>query len=345
VLRQGGFVTLGHPARAARALRPMFDALASDRKAREINDAILDRPNAPLYARAKLYLAPLDGSLTKREEGFMSRLAGKLPHVAASQRAYVTFLNVLRADSFDAMVETLTANGEATAKEAEAIANYLNVVTGRSSIPDGAVGAALSTALFSPRYLASRFQIIAGQPFYRGTGRTRQLVAAEYGRYLAGLAVVYLLGSLAGGEIEKDPRSSDFGKIKLGDTRIDPLSGLAQVTVFTSRVFSGETKTQRGRIRPLRGPDVKFGQQDMGDVLERFARSKLSPTFGAAVDVVAGKDVIGKPVAPAERVASLAVPLSLRDIYGVMEEHGVAKGTAIEILNLFGMGVQHYGDD
>jgi hypothetical protein len=80
-------------------------------------------------------------------------------------------------------------------------------------------------------------------------------------------------------------------------------------------------------------------------VLERFARSKLSPTFGAAVDVVAGKDVIGKPVAPAERVASLAVPLSLRDIYGVMEEHGVAKGTAIEILNLFGMGVQHYGDD
>lgn len=344
VFRQGGFVALGHPVRAARSIVPMLRAFGSERQAQAIDAQIRNRPNAPLYDRSKLYLSPLDGSMNAREEAFMSRLAGKLPLVSGSQRAYVTFLNKLRADSFDAMAETLGRNGEVTLKEATAISNFLNVATGRSSIKEGGVGTSISTVFFSPRYMASRFQLLAGQPLYGGTGRTRALVAQEYGRYLAGVGVVYLLGSLGGGSVETDPRSSDFGKITIGDTRIDPLSGLAQDLRLIGQLASGERKNAAGKVVPVRGK-VPYGQPDAAGLVGRFLRYKLAPAPGSALDLLSGRNAIGQPVTPEQVAAGLVTPMSLRDIADVMHQHGIAKGTAIELANFFGMGVQHYGEE
>ena len=108
VLRQGGFIAFGHPFRAATSLGPMFRALVSEKAAREIETQIQSRPNAPLYARSKLYIAPLeDMRLTAQEEMIMSRFAHRVPGLRASNRAFITFLNKLRADSFDTMTAAL----------------------------------------------------------------------------------------------------------------------------------------------------------------------------------------------------------------------------------------------
>src|SRR5690606_8088029 len=160
LLRQGGFVVVGHPIRAARAIPKMFKAFASERAQQRIWDEIQARPNAPLYARSKLYLAPPDSSqgLTKQEEAYMSRWAAGIPRVAASQRANTTALNVLRADSFDAMVQTLARGAEVTQAEADAIANYVNVATGRGTLGKAEPAAMhLNTIFFAPKYVASRF--------------------------------------------------------------------------------------------------------------------------------------------------------------------------------------------
>lgn len=344
VLRQGGFITIGNPARAFRSLGPMFRALASDTAARTLEQQIVNRPNAKLYDQSKLYIAPLEAiKLTAQEEAIMSRLAGKIPGIRASNRAYVTFLNKLRADSFDAMADSLAKRGKApTPAELEAIANYINVATGRGDLGKAAAAAeTLATVFFSPRLLASRFQLLAGQPLYRGTPETRRLIATEYGKLLTGLGVIYALGTLAGGEIETDPRSSDFGKIRFGNTRVDPMAGLAQVTTFVAREASGETKSVSGRINPIRG-DVPYGSPTGADVAFNFARSKLSPALGAAVNVAAGQNMVGEKVTPESMAKNMLVPLSFQDIADIMEEQGVPRATALEILNLFGMSVQHY---
>lgn len=343
VLRQGGFVALGNPVRAAKSIVPMLRSFASAEAAYKINKQIQDRPNAPLYDRSDLYLAPENGTLHAKEEAFMSRLAGKIPGLAGSQRAYNTFLNKLRADSFDAMAAHLAKNGEPTLAESRAIANYINVATGRA--PLGKLESAavpLATVFFSPRYVASRFQLLAGQPLYGGTARTRKLIATEYAKYLTGMATVYALGKLAGGEIESDPRSSDFGKIRLGETRLDPLSGLSQVSVLMSRLATGETKRLSGKVVPIRGKDVPFGGSDSADVIANFLRSKLAPVPGAVLNLAAGENVVGEPVGPLETARDLTIPLSFRDILEVMEAHGIPEGTAIGILGLFGMGIQHH---
>src|SRR3972149_11707521 len=93
----------------------------------------------------------------------------------------------------------------------------------------------MNSVFFAPRSCSSRFQLLVGQPALRGTARTRIMVAKEYGRFLGGLAVFYVLGTAAGGGIETDPRSTDFGEIKFGNTRLDPMSGFSPTAGGTSK--------------------------------------------------------------------------------------------------------------
>jgi hypothetical protein len=105
---------------------------------------------------------------------------------------------------------------------------------------------------------------------------------------------------------------------------------------------TGETKSSTtGRISPIRG-NVKYGQQDASDTITRFVRSKLSPAVGTAVDLATGKNAVGQEVTPGSAAQNLVTPLGIGDVYAAMKELGVAKGTAVGLLALFGMGAQTY---
>jgi hypothetical protein len=300
---------------------------------------IQNRPNAPLYKQSKLYISDQGPGvkLSQMEEQYMSRWARKIPGVGASERAYTTFLNRLRADSFDAMAENLGRKGKVTAEEAKAIANFVNVATGRGNLDAAAKAATgLNTFFFAPRYVVSRFQILAGQPLYRGTGRTRFLIAQEYAKTLAGAATVYALGQAAGATVSTDSTSPDFGKLKFGNTRVDPLFGLTQATVFLSREGLALKRflTQDQRKQPRYG--------NGGEVLARFLRSKLAPAIGSGVDVLSGKNVVGQKVTPQTVGTSLVTPLAVNEIYTALTKQGMPQGAALAILAFFGMGVQNY---
>jgi hypothetical protein len=280
----------------------------------------------------------------------MSNLAEKLPGlgrgIAGSERAYSTFLNRLRVDSFDAMAAGLSRDGKITEEEAKAIANYINVATGR-----GAAGAAknafvgLNTIFFSPRYVVSRFQLLAGQPLWGGSMRTRQMVAMEYARFLTGLLVVYMLDALMGDDDDEstfDPRSSDFGKIRVGNTRIDLMAGLSQSAVLLTRLATGQTKTASGTVRSIRGDDIKYGYDNAADVIGRFLRSKLNPVAGTSINLATGKNIVGEEVTTATVIRDISIPLAFRDIYGSMKEQGVPAAAALSILAIFGIGIQTY---
>lgn len=348
LLRQGGFVAFGNPVRAAKASGAMLRAFRSKKGEFDVLEEIRSRPNFPEYKKAGLYIAENAGaSLSKMEEAYMSRWAEKVPVIAGSQRAYSAVLNRLRADTFDAMSKSLSREGRATPEELKVIGNYVNVATGRGDLGKFTQAAVpLNTVFFAPRYVTSRFQLLAGQPFYGGNARTRRAIAGEYAKYLIGVGTVYALAQAATGEkVETDPRSADFGKIRMGDTRIDPMSGLLQSTVLTSRLATGETKKSDGDIVPIRGDDVPFSGTTADDVVKRFLRSKLSPNFSTAGDIIAGQNVVGEKTTPASVASRLVVPISFGDIQKAMEEQGVPKGTALSLLSLFGVGLQTYDSD
>lgn len=344
VLRQGGFIGIGNPARIAKAFPAMLRAFRSETQQHAVNMEIMARPNYPLYVRSKLYLAEHGQKLSQMEEAYMSRWAEKIPFVAGTQRAYSTFLNKLRADSFDAMSKTLVRRtGELTPERANAIANYINVATGRGNVAGKeAVLVGLNQYFFAPRWVMSRFQLVLGQPFIRGDKHTRRMIAEEYGKYLIGMGVIYGLWRMSGEEVETDPRSSDFGKLRVGETRVDLMAGLQQGTVLIGRLGSGETKRLSGKVVPIRGQDIPFGGDDSAQVIGRFLRTKMAPVPASAVDLLSGTDVTKRPVTPQSELLELSVPLTYRDIYKAMIEQGVPVGTALSLLAIFGAGVQTY---
>lgn len=158
--------------------------------------------------------------------------------------------------------------------------------------------------------------------------------------------MVYALGSLAQDDddepIETDPRSSDFLKIRFGDTRVDPLSGLIQATVLLSRLASGEKKTAKGKIVPIRGDKVPYGGDTSFDVLANFNRTKFSPIIGSAVNMLEGKNVVGESTDALQELKRMVIPMSFNEAKETLEAQGVPEATALIMLQLFGMGVQTY---
>lgn len=358
VLRQGGKIALGNPVRAARALKPMFEALASPQRAFEIDRALRERPNAGLYAASGLHLSPfnLDAELSAREEIYQAQLVERIPGirevVGASERAFSTFLNVLRADSFDAMTESFARNEAPTLDESKSIANFINIATGRGDLGKAEQAAqTLSTVFFAPRYVVSQFQFATANPIRRASsGRARRLIAKEYGKFLLGWGVLAGLMAMAGAEIEEDPKSSDFLKFKFEDTRIDMGTGLIQPIVLVSRVATGETKSPvTGKERDIRGEDVPFGGDDTFDVLAKFLRTKLSPGVSLAVDLAAGQNVVGEKVdvttveGAGKAAMDKLVPISVQEIIDIYREQDVPIATIMSTLGLFGAGLSTFG--
>lgn len=126
---------------------------------------------------------------------------------------------------------------------------------------------------------------------------------------------------------------------------MDPLAGLSQVLVLAGRTGSGETKSSiTGEVHPIRG-EVDYGRSDFWDVLSRFTRTKLAPHVSIPLDLYMGKNMVGEERGPKDVAREVLLPLAWSDIYETMEEQGIAKGTAMSIMSLFGWGTSTYGAD
>lgn len=305
--RQGGVLTLANPRMAiGRKDSPFVQMLGAafgkpgkqsgEEFAAYVDADIRSRPNAPLYEESGLYLASLDNSadLSLREEAFRSNLAEKIPvlgkSVRGSERAYTTYLNKLRADNFDMFYRQLTNNGkrQADPEELKAIANYINVATGRGS--DGermqVFAKMFNGVLFSPRFTASRFQLLTGQPLYGGSAKTRAVIAGNMAQYLGAVtAAVAMAEEMLGAEVEKDPRSPRFGKARVGDAEVDLLSGIGQAARYATGMLSGQEKDfNTGEIKNADDKEgrLAFSVRKTG----RFALTKLAPMPGAIASYV-----------------------------------------------------------
>lgn len=343
VFRQGLFFSVSHPVLSAKSVPAMLKAFANDKYRFQTEQQIINNPKYKLAKDSGLELTDIGNNLSHMEETFMSRLANKIPGVAGSQRAYTTFLNKTRMDVFDSLTSKLSKEeGKILPEESKAIATLVNEATGRGSLGKANQWTGLNSLFFAPRLVASRFQLLAGHSLWKGTGASRKLIAKEYGRFLGGVATLYALSEMAGFNIEYDPRSSDFGKIKIGNTRIDPLAGLSQALVFASRIGTQETKdAQTEIVSSLREPPTPLSP-DITDTIKNFGRSKLAPMPGTIVNYLAGRNVAGEKIGIKEIPRETVIPMPWVDTYEAMVEQGIPSGLALGTLAMLGVGIQTY---
>jgi hypothetical protein len=362
--RQGGFLVAANPVMALKSFPDMIKAFADERTATEVAHQIESRENAPLYKKAGLYLAPMDEyggtlrQLSTHEEAYMSQLAERIPilgrGVRGSERAYVTFLNKLRADNFDMFVRDLKRTGrEPTDGDLKQIATFVNDATGRGDL--GKLGNSavplLNTVYFSPRFAWSRARLATGMPLVLGQGglTSRALIARTYVQAATGAAAVLGLLKLAGADVNTtDPTRSDFLKAKFkGHVVVDALAGFSQLYTLMAREYLGKTTTQAGASVPL---DGKGMHGDRTTVLARYSRSKLSPVAGTAVDLLSGKNYIGEPVTLQGtkegnyldgEIARNIVPMSAPDFIAAAQHEGVGPAVGVLAANTFGIGANY----
>jgi hypothetical protein len=354
-LIQGGFVALGHPVAASRALvRGMraMGALGEVRAQRELEA----RPNYWLYQKAKLFLSDAE-ALSKREEATLSAALDRFPGFSHTARYYRQYLNSLRADLFDAMLAGLKGEAAPSTDELRAIAFLCNAATGRGQLGRHEASAAtLADLAFAPRHYVSRVQMLTLAPLWKApTWRVRKAVAQQYAQYLLGLASLLGVAALFGAQVEGDPRSSDFGKPRLGDRRYDFMSGFQQFIVAGVRVGAAifnslagtdvpEMKRADGLLVPLRGKNVPYGGRTTRDVVFDFARGKSSPMLSIAADLATGKDMAGETVSALSVLKRYAGPITWHSVAKIMqnERHGLPENAAASLAALFGVNVSDY---
>ncbi len=350
ILRQGKVGALSHPILTAKAIPDTIRAFMEDPTgAHALNLKTLNHPDMPAAKAAKLHIIDEGAKLSRQEEILVgSKIAEKLPVVGKLvgrfEQAATVFLNKLRFDMWNDMRKV----GLNPAEEKQ-LAMFVNEATGRGGLgPLEQAAVPLARLMFSPRFLASRIQLATGHSLWGGTWATRRIIAAEYAKTLVGLGLYYGALKLAfsmgdkEAEIGTDPRSSDFGKVKIGNTRIDPLAGISQVVVFAARTATGEKTGSTGKVTDIRGPKVPFGGDRWSDVAARFARSKLHPVPGAIINLFDGTDLGGNEATLFNQGVNLSGPVTYVDIYQALEEQDLPEGVSVSLLAMLGEGLQTY---
>lgn len=195
---------------------------------------------APIRKAAGLQLTD---TLSNPEELVVTRLLSRIPDFNVGgktiklsaigrtlERFQTTFINAVRADTLDAGIRS-----GMTPEELKQRANFINSATGRSNLKR--VPQAMSLVFTSPRYETSRWEMLA-QPIRNLGALAQSGVKGELNKAsLANLQDVAVTMALIYGlfkwaeldeyEVEWDPMSSDFLKMRKGDEVWDPTAGIA----------------------------------------------------------------------------------------------------------------------
>jgi len=294
--RQLALAVSRKPQYLPKVLKVQLQTLFSPKNWRAISEAGLSNPDVQLFVEKGMYRAPEPGKaiarLWMREEQFQSNLAERIPVVGkmikASERAFTAGANAMRDSMAKDYASLLRKKNLLNDENVEGLAQVINWATGRGSFPKNIRSTApvLNAFFFAPRYVLSR---IYDTP--RLLASTNPIVRQEAWRtvfqFLGAGGSILGLAKLSGAEIEFNPLSSDVGKIKVGNTRLDIWAGFIQYYRFAAQLTMGK--------REITGTK-KEQELDRLQVIWRMLQSKGSPIFGLVVDLLSGETYTGEPM-------------------------------------------------
>jgi hypothetical protein len=254
--------------------------------------------------------------------------------------AYLNTMRILRYEDGKSMLEnnnrgmTFETNPEAYKNVAEMV----NTFTGRASLgPLTSVSGGLSKIFYSPRNWMSQLKTSTiGFPIFLLTLRDKGTYKPSVAQIMATrdflvwftttVGIVAMIAAKADDddedefEVDLDPLSSKFGKIRIGDIYIDPWGGFIQHIVLQARLYS-EALVRGGERKQL----GEYNTPTRAGLLAEFAQNKFHPSLSLGVAALSTHEEDGKRVNPygeefmwseqiAERITPMVFP-TLNEIY------------------------------
>lgn len=330
IFRQGWKTLFTHPLTWQKNARQTFVDIVKEFGGK----GVMDEVHADMFSRKN----ELNGNykkmglaITRPEEAYPTTLPEKIPVLGraykASEVAYTGFVYRQRMDIADKYLQIAEKSGtKMTDQEYKAIGSMVNSLTGRGNLGkwEGSGADALNSVFFSPRNIKSQFDtlghVVTGAG---GSNFVRKEAAINLVKVVSGIAtIITIANAVKPGSAETDPRSSDFGKIRVGDTRFDITGGMGSLVTLASRlapILAGQKgyskSSTTGKLTEINAKDKSgnpaFGAKTGKDVAVDYLTNKVSPVGRLVIDLLNQTDFNGKPITPLGEATKFVTPLSV----------------------------------
>jgi len=330
------------------------------------NDAATDMIYADVLSRdnalnGKYKATGVDINLAT-EEAFPTSLPEVIPLFGrlfkASEVAYNGAAIRMRADLADRVIAGAEKYGVDVLNDETNIGGLVNSMTGRGNLGKlEPMGKELNVLLFSIKFLKSNIDTL-----YDGLTGLPKILSKAPEDFVARQNALNLLkmitfisgilgtaGVLYPGSITLDPNSSNFGKIKIGNTTFDVTGGMGSLVTLIARLTPqkrseglGWYSTNGKTGKTTKVNSGKYGAPTAWDFLTNFLEGKLSPSAGIARDVWKGQDFSGKPVTVSSLIKNAVAPIIIQNYNSLKNTPNSAPIIASMILDGLGISSSTY---
>lgn len=362
--RQGFKTMFTHSAQWADNAVRSFGLIAKQLGKKVTNDDILNAVKADIYSRPNAMLGLYDKAkldIGNTEESFPESAVEKIPLLGrffkASEVAFEGTAYRLRADVFDQYAKIARKGGIDVTDiyQARSIGKLVNSLTGRGDL--GAlekIGKTVNNVFFSPKFMKSNFDFLSAHLADDMSSFAKKQAAINLGKVIIGTSVILgVAKAIDPNSVELDPRSADFGKIKIGDTRFDVTGGMGSILTLGARLLpviasfadkniKGYTKsTTDGKLKQINSG--AFGAETGMDVINDWIDNRTSPILSVLEDILKGQDQNDQTPTPVGELKNLGEPFVASNIEQSLEDPKSANWLLGEIVDGLGFSENTYG--
>lgn len=229
-------------------------------------------------------------------------------------------------------------------KDLQGWAKFVQHATGRGDLGKlEGIDDLLSLGLYSPRWLVAHPQMVY-DVFRPGISwNVRKMILRDLSAYISFGSTVMGVAALAGARVEMDPKSSNFGQIQVGNSRVNIYGAFTTPIRYAAQLLKGE------RTISETGEEMRA---DRGGTFAKAVRSKLAPVpslvtdLGAALGGDTARDFSGRPYEATplgffNQTYRQLAPLYLQDVVDMAREGSPAQAPLM-LPAFFGVTVNTY---
>lgn len=320
----------------------MWDTLKGRKAMHAVFAEIISDPEYDLLKRSKVAIfsieeeipvdipsrIPLFGILFRMGENAFTGSAHYMRYQLAKQ-----YLNIWRKSGI-----------ELNKKQLESIGRLANSQTGRGETASrGRTPGLLNNVFWSPRNLRAYVDILTLHLFDKNISAfARYQAAKNLLRYISGAAMILSLANwLDDDSVTDDPRSADFGKIRIGNTRFAVGGGITPLIVLASRLSTRKfTSSTTGETKSI--DSGKFGAMTGKDLIFNFLENKASPASQLVLSLIEQKTWDGDELSIPQLASDALTPLIIQNILENDQVNDSANLLAVLIAEGLGVNVQSY---
>jgi len=315
-------------------------------------DAIMDGLKAEIYSRKNSlsgrYELGKKLDIGTGEEEFPTSLPSKIPALGrlfrAAEVSYEAGAMRMRTDLADKVYNLAEQTGVdmKSKEEIGSINELVNSMTGRGRLGrlEGA-GKTLNTVFFSVKFFKSNVDTLTLHIGSDMSSFARKQAAINLLKITSSIAIILMIANaLDPDAVDFDPRSANFGKIRLGNLRFDVTGGMSSLVILASRLATQSTKSS------VTGVVTKFGQgygsPDGMDVLWNFTENKFSPMFSVVKELVNQKTFDGEKPTVINQLTNLTIPIVIESGYDAYQKEDLSNALLVLIADGIGISANVY---